>query len=118
MKVKIIDLIVKVANHDKLPKKVKYGDVIYLLNVMKTNYVQKECPNRILFDRDLFAFCNLDDYVEVIEENKQIDFEKIEELTCGVYDFERQTINSLIKNQKKLIDEINKLKEKNIYEKD
>lgn len=48
---------------------------------------------------------------KIIEEDKKIEFEEIEELTCGTYDFEKQTINSLIKNQRKLIDEINKLKE-------
>ena len=37
------------------------------------------------------------------------DFEDIEELTCGTFDFEKKTINSLIKNQKKIIQ---KLKEK------
>lgn len=112
MKIRIIDLIVKVASHDELPKKIKYGEIIYLLNVNKTNYVKEEYKNRVLFDENLFAFCDLNDYVEIIEENKKINFEKIEELTCGAYDFEKQTINSLIKNQKRLIDEINKLKEK------
>lgn len=34
-----------------------------------------------------------------------------EELTCSEYDFKTKTINSLIKNQRILIDEINKLKE-------
>lgn len=48
---------------------------------------------------------------KIIEEDKKIEFEEIEELTCGTYDFEKQTINSLIKNQRRLIDEVNKLKE-------
>ena len=39
-----------------------------------------------------------------------MDFEEIEELTCNEYDFKTRTINSLIKNQRKLIDEINNLK--------
>lgn len=48
---------------------------------------------------------------EIIEEPKKIEYEQIEELTCNEYDFETKTINSLIKNQRKLIDEINNLKE-------
>lgn len=48
---------------------------------------------------------------EMEEENKKIEYEQIETLTCNAYDFEKQTINALIKNQRKLIDEINKLKE-------
>ena len=54
----------------------------------------------------------LNDYVEIIEEPKKIEYEQIEELTCNEYDYEKKTINSLIKNQRKLIDEINNLKEK------
>ena len=53
----------------------------------------------------------INDEVEIIEEDKKIEYEQIEELTCNKYDFEKKTINSLIKNQRKLIDEINKLKE-------
>ena len=45
------------------------------------------------------------------KEDKKIEYEQIETLTCNEYDFEKKTINSLIKNQRKLIDEINKLKE-------
>lgn len=43
---------------------------------------------------------------------KVMEYGKIEELSCNDYDFEKKTINSLIKNQRKLIDEINNLKEK------
>ena len=49
---------------------------------------------------------------EIIEKDKNIEYELIEELCCNAYDFEKQAINSLIKNQRKLIDEINNLKEK------
>ena len=49
-------------------------------------------------------------YKQIIEEDKKIEFEEIEELTCGTYDFEKRTINSLIKNQRKLIYEVNRLK--------
>jgi|GEM_PF-5564553 len=54
---------------------------------------------------------NVSDIYKIIEEDKKIEYEQIEELTCNEYDFEKKTINSLIKNQRKLIDEINKLKE-------
>lgn len=36
-------------------------------------------------------------------------YEEIEELNCNEYDYVRQSINSLIRNQRKLIDEIAKL---------
>lgn len=83
MKVTIYELLGLVKD-GKAPKKIRYNDNEYL---------------------------NLNDYVEIIEEDKKIEFEEIEELTCGTYDFEKKTINSLIKNQRKLIDEVNKLKE-------
>lgn len=52
----------------------------------------------------------LNDEIEIIEEDKKINFEEIEELTCNSYDFKTITINQLIKNQKKIIYEVNRLK--------
>ncbi len=113
MKIKIIDLIVKVANQDELPKKIKYGEIIYLLNVNKTNYLGEEDKNRILFDEDLFAFCDLNNEVEIIEEDKKI--EKLND-KLGVFGDNnmQKIINELNYTRtiiNELIDEMNKLKE-------
>lgn len=95
---------------DKAPKKIVYSGI-------RLEYDEKYEDYRRFYGKYLFEykFANcinfLDDEVEIIEEPKKIEYEQIEELTCNEYDFEKKTINSLIKNQKKLIDEINNLKE-------
>lgn len=119
MKIKIIDLLVKIANGEEVPKKIKYEDIVF--DYTKRNregliYIADEYSNYEDNDNSLIAHLfwhieKLNDEVEIIEEPKKIEFEEIEELTCGTYDFEKKTINSLIKNQRKLIDEVNKLKE-------
>lgn len=112
MKIKIIDLLIKIANNEEVPKKIKYEDEIW--ECSKEEYYS--CKDGRILLGDLFfnykiqTFIN--DEVEIIEEPKKIEYEQIEELTCNEFDFEKKTINSLIKNQRKLIDEINNLKEK------
>lgn len=110
MKITIYELLGMIKD-DKAPKKIKYEDEIW--EYLKEEYYS--CKNGRILLGDLFfnykiqTFIN--DEVEIIEELKKIEYEQIEELTCNEYDFEKKTINSLIKNQRKLIDEINKLKE-------
>lgn len=122
MKITIYELLGLVKD-GKAPKKIKFRNEIYEYKSNIENnfidYVVTEKETSAVFYlsshignnyiNDIFT-----DEVEIIEEPKKmkkIEFEEIEELTCGTYDFEKQTINSLIKNQRKLIDEVNKLKE-------
>ena len=105
MKIKLIDLLVKIANGEE--PKIKYDNHILKYNKNEEKFIDKDGLNS-LYEID---FSELNDEVEIIEEPKKIEYEQIEELTCNEYDFETKTINSLIKNQKKLIDEINNLKE-------
>lgn len=110
MKIKMIDLLNKIANGEEIPNKIAYNDSILKYDDETEDY---GCYyGKYLFEYK-FATCNnfLNDEVEIIEEPKEIEYEQIEELTCNEYDFEKKTINSLIKNQRKLIDKINKLKE-------
>lgn len=72
----------------------------------------EKCIEETVFERNANPKELLDILKEVSERTKKIEYEQIEELTCNDYDFEKKTINSLIRNQKKLIDEINNLKEK------
>lgn len=109
MKITIYELLGLVKDV-KAPKKIKYEYSIYELTPEKDNYY---CKNQMKwFTNEINSLEVLNNEVKIIEEDKKISFEKIEELTCGTYDFETQTINLLIKNQKRLIDEINKIKEK------
>ena len=108
MKIKMIDLLTKYANEGLIKIKVRYDSSTTTWDEKDFLYnVYEEFGNRN--SEEIIKFLN--DYVEIIEEDKKIEYEQIEELTCNEYDFEKKTINSLIKNQRKLIDEINKLKE-------
>ena len=110
MKITIYELLGLVKD-GKAPKKIAYNSVI--LEYAEGNEDYYSYYGRGLFEYK-FTTCNdfLNDEVEIIEEPKKIEYEQIEELTCNEFDFEKKTINSLIKNQRKLIDEINNLKEK------
>lgn len=106
MKITIYELLGLVKD-GKAPKKIRYDGTIY-------EYIENDdfyYWEGLSLYREFATNGNcLDNEVEIIEEDKKIDFEEIEELTCNEYDFETRTINSLIKNQRKLIDEINNLK--------
>lgn len=110
MKITIYELLGLVKD-GKAPKKIAYNSVIL-------EYAEGTEDYYSYYGRGLFEYkfttCNdfLNDEVKIIEELKKIEYEQIEELSCNDYDFEKKTINSLIKNQRKLIDEINNLKEK------
>lgn len=109
MKIKVIDLF-KLMLERKAPKKIRVLgiDMTFIETAEWGDYKDDNCFR--LSEFRLIDFLNED--VEIIEEPKKIEYEQIEELSCNEYDFEKKTINSLIKNQRKLIDEINKLKEK------
>ena len=114
---KIIDLLTKMANGEKVPKKICYDDIIYILidNGIYSWYKNKEDNEGFLDNANVKDFLN--DEVEIIEEDKKI--EKIKErnnpTSCTlqrqieVLDEESCKIKKKINE---LIDEVNKLKEK------
>lgn len=106
MKITIYELLGLVKDR-KAPEKIRYDGTIYEYSENDDFYYWEG----LSLYREFATNGNcLDNEVEIIEEDKKIDFEEIEELTCNEYDFETRTINSLIKNQRKLIDKINNLK--------
>lgn len=106
-------LIINISNALEVPSKIKYNNEIFEYNNDYQDYESVEAQDKFLFEY-LFSNFRMKTFmyttVEIIEEDKKMDFEEIEELTCNEYDFKTRTINSLIKNQRKLIDEINNLK--------
>ena len=109
----INNLITNISKALEVPSKIKYNNEIFEYNNDYQDYESIETQDKFLFEY-LFSNFRMKTFmyttVEIIEEDKKMDFEEIEELTCNEYDFKTRTINSLIKNQKKLIDEINNLK--------
>ena len=114
---KVIDLLNKIANGEKVPKKIKCLGVIYEYCDNDKFYYQ----NGYSMYRDFYTEGNcLDEEVEIIEEEKII-FEEINELSvphklAGNVDLGEDEksiqykVNQLIRNQKKIIDELRELK--------
>ena len=77
MKIKIIDLLNKIANDEEVPEKIKYKDNVYYLgkNIVDLHTYQTEGSNTtrklsLIIDNE---YLNLNDYVEIIEEPKKIE---------------------------------------------
>ena len=123
MKIKIIDLLNKIANDEEVPEKIKYKDNVYYLgkNMIDLHTYQTEGSNTtrklsLIIDNE---YLNLNDYVEIIEEPK-----KIEKIKSNGDEFYSDYIGTWISKNKtdayceflmnkinELIDEINNLKE-------
>ena len=126
---KIIDLLVKIAKREEVPKKIKYDDKIYYSkkdNVdLHTYQTDGNTTTRILSLIIDNEYLNLNDEVEILEEPKKI--EKLElvrgsdlsDLTNKDVVLSRnalvelcRTLNNMNNKINELIEEINKLKEK------
>ena len=110
MKIKIIDLLDKIANNDKVPKHILLTNIVFHYDDDVQDY---ENDFEYLF-RDIFSnfdrsedFLNLE--VEIIEEEKEI--EKIGEIYNGFTDSYYDTcLETTIKKVDEIIDVVNKLK--------
>ena len=112
MKIKIIDLLNKIANNEEVPKKIKYKDNVYYLgkNMVDLHTYQTEGSNNtrklsLIINNE---YLNLNDYVEIIEEPKKIEKCKNYEDFLAIDDYIEHLKNKI----DELIDEINNLKEK------
>ena len=105
MKIKVIDLLNKIANDEEVPEKIKIKNVIYeyrgyMYCTEKANYQDIE---DYLFGK--WNFNILNDYAEIIEEPK-----KIEKIDFGTLNTQKEKNKAMKDAINKLIDEINKLK--------
>ena len=116
MKIKMIDLLNKIANDEEVPKKIKIKNVIYeyrgyMYCTEKANYQDIE---DYLFGK--WNFNILNDYAEIIEEPKKIEkIARCDSIKMTHYgELYKPTENEEILRIKinELIDEINNLKEK------
>lgn len=102
MKIKVIELLNKIANDEELPKKIKYRNKIYIK--------RSDCYWYILengtFDDELFVRIDcLNDEVEIIEEPK-----KIEKIDFGTLNTQKGKNRAMKDAINKLIDAVNELK--------
>lgn len=119
-KIRVIDLLNKIANNEELPKKIKYKNNIYEYDGETQNYCS---PINMIWDfligKDIVALLN--DEVEIIEEPKKIEKIEIYEDLDGHYFLNNRDkkiyircdeIDFMVDKFNELIDEINNLKEK------
>ena len=108
-KIKIIDLLNKKANNEKMPKKFKYKNYIFELDDVNEYTIDKE--KQVAFTELIqFNLNNLNDEVEILEDNT----EEIEELkeTNYILSFVEEEffnkINELVKAVKEIRKDLNK----------
>lgn len=77
--IKVIDLLNKIANGEEVPEKIKFDKTIWEYNI--NDYLSTGNVN-LYFFKELIVFNEawLTDTVEIIEEQQDIDIQKIEEL--------------------------------------
>ncbi len=113
---KVIDLLVKTANKEEVPKKIIYlGDVYEAITLNGFIYYVNGTTPMVIFPN-----C-LNDEIEIIEENNKIDKLDTSIINALRYDYEKNkemTISniasdflSVSKAINELVDEVNKLKE-------
>ncbi len=118
MKIKVIDLLVKIANNEKVPKKIKFDNKIWekcinsdkYLGILNTYYTNEYNNLFIYIFSGDFNFW-LNQNVEIIEEDKEIeklDYKYVN--TYGNVSQHRKSEEPLIDKINELIDEINKSK--------
>lgn len=71
---KIIDLLVKIANGEDVPKKIKYEDTIYYFNTEEKRYLKENLMSWIGLCDDYLLDVILNDEVEIIEEDNEIEY--------------------------------------------
>lgn len=123
--IRVIDLLNKIANGEEVPKKIKYNDDEYI-HIGNYCYFCEE-TNEILSQNTYAEFSRLNDEVEILDEeefediynfcwnenylfsNRQTGMTKEDRrlLDSNFKDI-HDTINQLIKNQKKIIQKLNK----------
>ena len=120
---KIIDLLNKIANGEEVPRKFTYNGYLweYDINNQMWFYYFGEGKNH-RFDRLFYLNMCLNDEVEIIEEEKEIEFDNFSSYTYNVGRVDESNIEEyihtlfsqqmrLIENQKKIIEELKNLKE-------
>lgn len=106
--IRVIDLLNKIANGEEVPKKIKYNDDEYI-HIDNYCYFCEE-TNEILSQNTYAEFSRLNDEIEILDEEE---FEDINDEfesgdTAQVVMQLLNKIRPLIKNQKKIIERLNK----------
>lgn len=79
---KIIDLLNKIANGEKVPKKIKYDNTIYIYVRMWEQYVDEVSKKPLLKEISAYNYSGLNNEIEIIEDIPKED-KKIEKVNRG-----------------------------------
>ena len=101
-KIKIIELLNKIANEEELPKKIKYESVFELQDGLYMSVDDNTCR---FADYLWCDFSNINDEVEILEDNT----EEIEELDEEWTYIEGQVEKTWSKSELELVNKINEL---------
>ena len=121
MKIKIIDLLNKIANNEDVPKKIKWENIIYAYSEYDKDYLEEPFSDeeyKGLFDmRDSILTQFLNDEVEILNEAKEDKIQKIYHCETSLIKneveiFITENLNQMVDKINELIDEINNLKDK------
>lgn len=105
---RVIDLLNKIANGEELPNKIKYEGITWKLNKMNNTYDDgTRCFFEDYIDKNYVITDVLNDEVEVIEEDKKIDYI----YHCCMIPSSEET-KFLIQNINDLADKINEIIDK------
>ena len=99
---KVIDLLVKIANGEEVPKKIKYANCIYYLDDEWIDVCYRREDNKRIFE-EFFVFENLNDEIEIIEDTPKED-KKIEKLDyCEENTFMKQKETTYLSQNERLL---------------
>lgn len=100
---------------DKAPKEIKYYEVTYEFNVNNYYLKGRDEIEYSMFYKLAKGYMFLNDKVEIPEENNEwVDIKELAEYTCTEnytkesIEYNRKAINKLIKNQRKIIEKLDK----------
>ena len=118
-KIKVIELLNKIANKEELPKQIKiYGrnDSIYILRNIKDTeiyyYTNKDTHERLGADWHLDGKI-LNEYAEILEDEEEIDIKMFEEEWLKEHKLNMQAFDlDLVFKINEVIDKVNKLNKK------
>lgn len=112
---KIIDILVNIANHKEVPEQIKYRDIIYIYDYKNKDYYEKGFNGRVTHSLFGYLFSNtatddfINDEVEIIEENKDIEELEIIENIGNYYIVKDGKQCQLNRHDTVIIDKINEL---------
>lgn len=109
MKIKVIDLLNKIANGEEVPKKIKYN-IIWNFDEEIKDYVS-ECNGESFFNDEFdnnWIFKNMNDEIQIIEDTPK-KIEKIDRIGNDYYHKEQNEINQIFQRKiNEIIDYLNK----------